>query len=143
MTEKELLYVEDALGHEQYFQTQCRDTAGRIEDGELNALLSSLSRSTARYSAASWACCKGVRAMNDRDLMENMLMLEKGACELFMHGTIESSSTDVHQTFNTSLNASLRLQDEIYSKMQSKGWYPTEQVQQCRLNEVKQKFAQA
>ena len=57
-------------------------------------------------------------------------MLEKGACELFMHGTIESSSTDVHQTFNTSLNASLRLQDEIYSKMQSKGWYPTEQVQQ-------------
>ena len=35
MTEKELLYVEDALGHEQYFQTQCRDTAGRIEDGEL------------------------------------------------------------------------------------------------------------
>lgn len=35
MTEKELLYVEDALGHEQYFQTQCRDAAGRIQDGEL------------------------------------------------------------------------------------------------------------
>ena len=35
MTEKELLYVEDALGHEQYFRAQCRDTACRIEDGEL------------------------------------------------------------------------------------------------------------
>lgn len=35
MTEKELLYVEDALGHEQYFQTQCRDTASRMQDGEL------------------------------------------------------------------------------------------------------------
>lgn len=35
MTEKELLYVEDALGHEQHFQTQCRDIAGRIQDGEL------------------------------------------------------------------------------------------------------------
>ncbi|MBR1483118.1 MAG: hypothetical protein IJ598_09160 [Ruminococcus sp.] len=35
MTEKELLYVEDALGHEQYFQTQCRDIAGRMQDGEL------------------------------------------------------------------------------------------------------------
>ena len=79
--------------------------------------------------------------MNDRDLMENMLMLEKGACDLFMHGTIESSSTDVHQTFNTSLNASLRLQDEIYSKMQAKGWYPTEQVDQSKLNTVKQKFS--
>lgn len=81
--------------------------------------------------------------MDDRQLMENMLLLEKGACDLFMHGTIESSSTDVHQTFNTSLNASLRLQDEIYSKMQAKGWYPTEQVQQCKINEVKQKFTQS
>ncbi|MBQ6387124.1 MAG: spore coat protein [Ruminococcus sp.] len=81
--------------------------------------------------------------MNDRDIMENMLLLEKGACDLFMHGTIESSSTDVHQTFNTSLNASLQLQDEIYNKMQSRGWYPTEQVQQCKCNEVKQKFVSA
>ena len=39
--------------------------------------------------------------MNDREIMENMLLLEKGACDLFMHGTIESASTDVHQTFNT------------------------------------------
>ena len=80
--------------------------------------------------------------MNDRDLMENMLMLEKGACELFMHGTIESSSTDVHQTFNTSLNASLRLQDEIYSKMQSKGWYPVECAEPQKIQQARQKFSQ-
>lgn len=35
MTEKELLYVEDALGHEQLFQTQCKDISSRIQDGEL------------------------------------------------------------------------------------------------------------
>lgn len=35
MTTKELLYVEDALGHEQYFQTQCRETASQIQDGDL------------------------------------------------------------------------------------------------------------
>jgi len=35
MTEKELLYVEDALGHEQYFQTQCQDAAGRLQDADL------------------------------------------------------------------------------------------------------------
>jgi hypothetical protein len=35
MTEKELLYVEDALGHEQYFQTQCQDAAGRLQDAGL------------------------------------------------------------------------------------------------------------
>ncbi len=37
MTTKELLYVEDALGHEQYFQTQCREIASQIQDGELKS----------------------------------------------------------------------------------------------------------
>lgn len=38
MTTKELLYVEDALGHEQYFQTQCSQTAQQIQDRELKSL---------------------------------------------------------------------------------------------------------
>ncbi len=38
MTTKELLYVEDALGHEQYFQTQCAEAAQQIQDGELKSL---------------------------------------------------------------------------------------------------------
>ena len=37
MTSKELLYVEDALGHEQYFQTKCRETAGQLQDPQLKA----------------------------------------------------------------------------------------------------------
>ena len=32
MTEKELLYVEDALGHAQYFQTKCTETVNQIQD---------------------------------------------------------------------------------------------------------------
>ena len=32
MTSKELLYVEDALGHEQFFQTKCRETASQLQD---------------------------------------------------------------------------------------------------------------
>lgn len=37
MTTKELLYVEDALGHEKYFQTKCREAANQIQDAELKA----------------------------------------------------------------------------------------------------------
>ena len=32
MTSKELLYVEDALGHEKYFQTKCNEAAQQIQD---------------------------------------------------------------------------------------------------------------
>ncbi len=35
MTSKELLYVEDALGHEQYYQTQFKEISSRLQDGEL------------------------------------------------------------------------------------------------------------
>lgn len=37
MTNKELLYVEDALGHEQYFQTKCNDVIMQIQDTQLKS----------------------------------------------------------------------------------------------------------
>ena len=80
--------------------------------------------------------------MQDQVIMDNILTSVKNACDIFMHGAIESSSTDVHQTFATSLGAALRRQEQIYGKMQQKGWYPTDQVQQSKINEVKMKFSQ-
>ncbi len=79
--------------------------------------------------------------MDDKNLMENILLLEKGVCDLFMHGTIESSSQDVHSTFSDALNEALCMQDTIYDKMAAKGWYPTEQADQSKMSSVKQKFS--
>lgn len=78
--------------------------------------------------------------MDDKNLMENILLLEKGVCDLFLHGTIESSTDTVHQVFNTALNASLTMQDNVYDQMAAKGWYPTEQVEQNKITSVKMKF---
>ena len=78
--------------------------------------------------------------MNDKNLMENILLLEKGVCDLFMHGAIESSTSQVHDTFQSALNDALRMQDGIYDKMSEKGWYPTEQAEQDKVNSVKMKF---
>ncbi len=44
MTTKELLYVEDALGHEQYFQTQSKETAAKIQDPGLRACVEQLTQ---------------------------------------------------------------------------------------------------
>ena len=35
MTDKELLYIEDALEHERFFMAQCADVANKMQDGEL------------------------------------------------------------------------------------------------------------
>ncbi len=79
--------------------------------------------------------------MDDKNLMEDILLLEKGVCDLFMHGAIESGTTNVHQTFCAALNDSLCMQSTIYEKMAAKGWYPTEQVEQNKISNVKLKFS--
>lgn len=79
--------------------------------------------------------------MNDKDLMQDILLLEKGVCDLYMHATIESSTQNINQTFKTALNDSLCMQDDIYKKMQAKGWYQTDTAQQDKINTLKQKFA--
>lgn len=42
MTSKELLYVEDALGHEQYFQTKCNEIISTVSDAELKNSVQSM-----------------------------------------------------------------------------------------------------
>lgn len=44
MTTKELLYVEDALGHEKYFQTKCQETINQVQDAELKACVEQMAK---------------------------------------------------------------------------------------------------
>lgn len=78
--------------------------------------------------------------MNDRDIMESVLLTTKGVCDLFMHGAIESSTDKVHKTFNTALNESLAMQDKTYKEMQGRGWYTNEQADAQKITQVKNKF---
>ncbi len=81
--------------------------------------------------------------MNDQEIMENLLLTTKGVCDLYMHGTIESNTQNVHTAFDEALNQSLCIQDGLYQKMAAQGWYPTEQAQQQHLDKVRNKFANA
>ena len=42
MTPKELLYIEDALGHETEMKTSCQDLANQIQDADLKAFVQGL-----------------------------------------------------------------------------------------------------
>jgi len=78
--------------------------------------------------------------MEDRDLMEKELLIIKGVCDLYLHGTIESSTAEVHAAFKEALNESLDIQNKLYNLMAEKGWYKTETVEQNKIDTVKQKF---
>lgn len=79
--------------------------------------------------------------MNDRDLMENLLLLEKGGCDLYMHGAIESVGSDVHSAFSSSLNSSINMQSQIYDKMMARGWYTVKNADQNQLDSLRMKYS--
>lgn len=78
--------------------------------------------------------------MEDRDLMEKELLNVKNACDLYMHGAIESTTAEAHCAFKEALNTSLDIQNKIYNLMAERGWYQTEPAEQNKINQVKQKF---
>jgi len=78
--------------------------------------------------------------MEDKCLMENLLITEKGVCDLYLHGTIESGTANVKQTFGKVLDGSLKLQGEIYAKMSQKGWYPAQTAPEQQIQQVKSKY---
>ena len=79
--------------------------------------------------------------MDDKCIMENLLLTTKGVCDLYLHGAIESPTANVHKVFDQALKDSLCMQDEIYKKMSDKGWYPSAQAKEQEILKVKNRYA--
>ena len=60
--------------------------------------------------------------MEDKDVMENELLIIKGVCDLYLHGSLESTTAEVHTAFKDALNTSIDIQNKIYNLMAEKGW---------------------
>ena len=81
--------------------------------------------------------------MNDKEIMENLLLNLKGECDLMMHGAIESATANVHSAFTQATTETIAMQNEVYAKMAQKGWYPAQNADAQQISAVKQKFSNA
>ena len=79
--------------------------------------------------------------MEDKELMEKELLVIKGVCDLYLHGTIVSTTAEVHNAFKCALNESLDIQNKLYNLMAEKGWYQTDTAEQQKIDQLKQKYA--
>ena len=79
--------------------------------------------------------------MDDKCIMENLLLTTKGVIDLYMHGAIESSTANVHQAFSSAFDDTLSMQDNIYKQMTAKGWYQSENAPQQQVQQTKQKYS--
>jgi spore coat protein CotF len=79
--------------------------------------------------------------VDDKELMENHLLVVKGICDLYMHGSIESPTAEVHTAFKDALSESLDIQNKIYNLMAARNWYSTNQAESTKIAAAKQKFS--
>lgn len=78
--------------------------------------------------------------MEDKMLMEGLLWDTKVLADLCLHGSIESGTKSVHETFLVALKDTLQMQHEIYETMSEMGFYNVCDVEESKLSKTKQKF---
>ena len=66
--------------------------------------------------------------MNDQMILDNYLLILKSSVEVYVHGTLESSTEDIRKLLNNCLNDILDMQNDTYNVMTDCGWYVTEDV---------------
>ena len=78
--------------------------------------------------------------MDDKCIMEGLLLDAKGLCDLYMHGAVKSGTAAVKQAFSSAFNDALSMGDTIYQQMTAKGWYQPEAAPQQKIQQIRQKF---
>ena len=79
--------------------------------------------------------------MDDKCIMEGLLLDAKSVCDLYMHGAIESSTQKVRQTFSAAFDDALSMGDSLYQQMTAKGWYQPEQADRQKIDQTRQKLS--
>ena len=80
--------------------------------------------------------------MNDRLLMDNILLLLKSTVEVYVHGSLESTNKPVHIVLKSNLDEIIKMQDDTYKKMTENGWYVIQNVQVKDIDKTLKKLKQ-
>ena len=68
--------------------------------------------------------------------MENYLLVLKSTVEVFVHGTLESSNSDIRMTLKGGLDDIMTSQANTYDLMTKYGWYPVSNVDTNTINQT-------
>lgn len=74
--------------------------------------------------------------MEERFYFENLLNMSKSLTSVLYNATVEASTPDVRNTYNTLLFNALEVQNAVYKKMEEKGWYNSKPAPASKVKEV-------
>ena len=78
--------------------------------------------------------------MKDKMLLENYLLVLKSTMEVYNHGTLESSNSDIRKVLHEALNSTLDSQEDTYNKMCENNWYQINNINCSDIKKVYEKL---
>ena len=79
--------------------------------------------------------------LNDQDIIDDLLTMEKQIISAYNTGITEASCQNLRQTLTSNLLETQQLQYTIFDTMKKKGWYQTKDAQDQDVNNAKNKYS--
>ena len=79
-------------------------------------------------------------SLTEQEMLTDALSSQKMMTDVYNTGANECANPALKADFMNILNEEHQIQHEIFSEMQKRGWYQTEQAPQDKVNQAKQKF---
>ena len=73
---------------------------------------------------------------NDQLFLDSYLLLLKSTVEVYVHGTLESSNSNVREHLKGCLDSIMSMQADTYDKMTENGWYNIDNVDTTKIQET-------
>jgi spore coat protein CotF len=78
--------------------------------------------------------------MSEQDILKDFLSSQKFITETYNTWAGECVNTNLRDDFLCILKEEHDIQSDIFTEMQSHGWYPTKPAEQTELDTLRQKF---
>ena len=76
----------------------------------------------------------------DKLLMENYLLVLKSTMEVYVHGTLESSNSDIRDLLKSGLDETVKRQACTYDTMTYYGWYQINNIDKKTVKQTLDKI---
>ena len=84
--------------------------------------------------------CNQDVCFNEKERMMDALSSQKFVTSLYNANLLESSTSEVKNCLSGILADEHRIQEELFCEMNQRGWYQTEQAEDTKVAQAKQKF---
>ena len=78
--------------------------------------------------------------MTNQEIMDNYLLLLKSNVEVYVHGTLESSNSDIKDLLKSSLDDTMDKQATTYDEMTKRNWYQVNNIKESEISKVLNKL---